>query len=204
VALLPVVRLFGFRPTRPAFDNVIREWIVPTIRAQPGVVDAYVGRHGPDELGPRLVASVWESRTAMESAFGGTDRIGGVQPEGLDGMTDGSVEVLSPDIVYRVAGAAEAPRIIRILRGCAQPGQRERYVEEARAGVFADVAAGHGPSAFYLARGASPEAFVAVSVWSDWRAIELATGGDIRQPMATRRPELIESFDATHFEAIDL
>jgi hypothetical protein len=45
---------------------------------------------------------------------------------------------------------------------------------------------------------------VAVSVWSGWRAIELATGGDVRQPMATRRPELIESFDATHFEAIDL
>jgi hypothetical protein len=45
---------------------------------------------------------------------------------------------------------------------------------------------------------------VAVSVWSGWPAIELATGGDVRQPMATRRPELIESFDATHYEAIDL
>jgi hypothetical protein len=204
VAVVPVVRLFGFRPSRPAFDNVVREWIVPTLRAQSGVLDVYAGRHGPDELGPRLIVSVWESRAAMESVFTGTARLGGVQPERMDGMTEATVEVLSPDVVHHAADAVEAPRIIRILRGCTQPGQRSRYIEQTRAGVLADVAAGHGPSAFYLARGASPEAFVAVSVWSGWPAIELATGGDVRRPMSTRRPELIETFDATHFEAIDL
>ncbi len=203
MAVAPVVRMFGFRPTRPAFDNVIRDWIVPAICGQPGVVDAYAGRHGPDELGPRLVVSIWESRAAMDAAFDGVAGPGGLPPEALDGMTEGSVEVLEPEIAYHADGTLDAPRIIRIFRGCVQPGQRARYVEETRAGVAADVAAGHGPMAFYLARGTSAEAFVAVSVWSTWTTIELATGGDVRQPMATRRPELIEAFDATHFEAID-
>lgn len=203
MAVVPVVRLFGFRPTRPAFDNVIRDWIVPTIRVRPGFIDVYAGRHGPDELGPRLVISVWESQSAMESLFDAA-RPGGVQPERMDGMTDASAEVLSPDVAHHADGVVEAPRIIRILRGNTQPGQLTRYIQEAHAGVLADVAAGHGPSAFYLARGDSPEGFVAISVWTGWRAIELATGGDVRRPMATRRPELIKSFDATHFEAIDL
>ena len=204
MAVAPVVRLFGFRPTRSAFDNVIRDWIAPAIRAQPGVVDAYAGRHGPDELGPRLVLSVWETRAAMEAAFERPLRPGQIQPERLDGMAETSVEVLLPEIVYRADRPAGAPRIIRIFRGCARTGERARYIEETRAGVAADATAGHGPAAFYLAPGASDVAFVAVSVWTDWKAIELATGGDVRRPMATRRPELIESFDATHFEAIDL
>ena len=204
MAVEPVVRLFGFRPTRPAFDNVIRDSIVPAINSQPGVVDAYAGRHGPDELGPRLVLSVWESREAMESALDGSPRPGELQPEGLDGIADGTVEVLSPKVAYRADHVLEPPRIIRIFRGCTRPGKLAQYIEETRAGVAADVAAGQGPAAFFLAEGATAEAFVAVSVWSAWSAIELATGGDIRQPMATRRPELIGSFDATHYEAIDL
>ncbi|MBI3747909.1 MAG: hypothetical protein HY262_03535 [Chloroflexi bacterium] len=204
MAVAPVVRLFGFRPTRPAFDNVIRDWIAPAIRAQPGVVDVYAGRHGPDELGPRLVLSVWQTRAAMESAFEQPKRLGELQPERLDGMAETSVEVLEPAIAYRTDQATGAPGIIRIFRGCTRIGERGRYIEETRAGVAADAAAGHGPAAFYLAPGASEEAFVSVSVWTDWTAIELATGGDVRRPMATRRPELIESFDATHFEAIDL
>ena len=69
--------------------------------------------------------------------------------------------------------------------------------------MIADVAAGHGPIRFYLARDGSSEGFVTVSVWNGWAAIERATGGDIQRPTATRRPELIQSFDATHFEAID-
>lgn len=204
MAVVPVVRLFGFRPTRPAFDNVIRDWIVPTICDRRGVVDAYAGRHGPDELGPRLIVSVWETQAAMESAFRDPDRPGGMQPETLDGITEASVEILVPEIAHHIDEAAEPARIIRILRGCTWPGQRATYIEETRAGVIADVAAGHGPIAFYLAGDATAEGFVAVSVWSGWTSIERATGGDVRRPMATRRPERIESFDATHFEAIDL
>jgi len=111
---------------------------------------------------------------------------------------------LAADVTFRADQPVEPPRIIRILRGTAKPGRLSQYVEETRAGVASDVAAGHGPSAFYLARGEMPEAFVAPSVWTSWAAIEWSTGGDVRRPMATRRPELIASFDATHYEAIDL
>lgn len=204
MAVVPVVRLFGFRPTRPAFDNAIRDLIVPTICAQPGAIDVYAGRHGPDELGPRMVVSVWESRAAMEAAFGGPARPGEPRPEALDGITDASVEVLQTEIAYHADDAREPARIIRILSGCTQPGQLERYIQATRAGVAVDVAEGHGPLAFYLAHGDTPEGFVAVSTWSGWSAIEAATGGDIREPLSTRRPELIETYDATHFEIIDL
>ena len=204
MAVVPVVRLLGFRPIRPAFDNAIRDWIVPGLRSKPGAIDAFAGRQGPEELGPRLVASVWETRDAMESAFDGASQYGELQVDGLDGIADVALDVLATEVAYHADGPVVAPRIIRVLRGCARPGQLARYVEETRAGVAADVAAGHGPVAFYLGRDSTPESFVAVSVWSGWAAIELATGGDVRQPQATRRPELIESFDATHYEAIDL
>ena len=204
LTVAPVVRLFGFIPARPAFDNVIREWIVPAICAQPGAIDAYAGRHGPDELGPRLVVSVWESREAMDCAFDQLGRPGDVQPETMSGIDEGTADVLLPTIAYRDGRALQSPRIIRIFRGRARPGALDQYVEETRTGVEEDVAADHGPAAFYLASGPTAEAFTAVSVWSGWNAIELATGGDTRRPMATRRPELIESFDATHYEAIDL
>jgi hypothetical protein len=204
VAVVPVVRLFGFQPTRPAFDNVIRDSIVPAIRSQPGVIGVYAGRHGPDELGPRLIISVWNSRAAMDAAFGVPSRPIGIQPEERVDIADGTVDVLEPEVAYRAEDAQEPHRIIRILRGCTQTGARAQYVEEARAGVAADVAAGHGPTAFYLAGGEAPEAFVAVSVWNGWPAIAVSTGGDVRRPTATRRPELIAAFDATHYEAIDL
>jgi hypothetical protein len=42
-----------------------------------------------------------------------------------------------------------------------------------------------------------------VSVWESWSALEAATGGDIRRPIATRHPERIERWDAAHFEVID-
>lgn len=204
VAVVPVVRLFGFRPTRPAFDNAVRDWIAPALRSRPGFIDVYAGRHGPDELGPRLVISIWESGEAMDRVFAAPASTDGFHPEQLDGITDVAVDVLLPEVAYRADRPAAPPRIIRVLRGCTQPGQRTRYIEQTRSGVAADVAAGHGPTAFYLAGGDAPEAFVAVSVWTGWPSIEVATGGDVRRPTATRRPELIEAFDATHFEAIDL
>jgi hypothetical protein len=204
VAAAPVVRLFTFRPSRPAFDNVIRDWIVPAIRSRSGLIDVYAGRHGPDELGPRLVVSVWETRAAMDGAFAGSGRANRPAPEGLPGIEDGLVEIVSAAVAFRAREAVEPTRIIRIFRGCTQPGELDRYIEETRSGVTEDVEAGHGPICFYLAAGTAPDGFVAVSAWADWAAIELATGGDIRRPVATRRPELIVSYDATHYEAIDL
>ena len=60
-----VLRLFRFRPVRKGFDGILRDALIPDLFAFPDLVDVYVGRHGPDEMGERLVASVWESRAAM-------------------------------------------------------------------------------------------------------------------------------------------
>jgi hypothetical protein len=183
---------------------MIRDWIVPAICGQPGVIDVYAGRHGPDELGPRLLVSVWETPEAMALAFSPGARREALDPEGLDGIAEGTAEVLSAEIAVRAGTTMDRPRIIRIFLGTAQPGQLDRYVAEARAGLEQDLAAGHGPAAFYLARATAGDAFSAVSVWTAWEAIERATGGDIRRPTATRHPELIASWEATHYEAIDI
>jgi hypothetical protein len=204
VAPSSCLRLFRFHPTRPAFDTMIRDWIVPSICRQPGVIDVYAGRHGPDELGPRLLVSVWETPEAMALAVGPAARRDALDPEGLEGIAEGTTEVLSAEIAVRADTTIDRPRIIRIFRGTAQPGQLDRYIAEARAGLEGDLAAGHGPAAFFLARAAVRDAFSAVSVWTAWESIERATGGDIRRPTATRHPELIASWEATHYEAIDL
>jgi hypothetical protein len=44
---------------------------------------------------------------------------------------------------------------------------------------------------------------VTLSVWESWSAIEAATGGDVRRPMATRHPERIIAWEATHLEIIE-
>jgi len=43
---------------------------------------------------------------------------------------------------------------------------------------------------------------VTISTWATWQAVADATGGDIKQPIATRHPELIVDFVATHFEIL--
>jgi heme-degrading monooxygenase HmoA len=204
VTLAPSVRLFGFQPTRPAFDNVIRDWMAPAIRSQPGVIAVYAGRHGPDELGPRLIVSVWHSAEAMAAAFGTAARHPGLDAEGLDGIAARTVEVFRAEIAVRDDSATDRPRIIRTLRGVTQPGRLGEYIGEVRNGLAQDIAAGHGPAAFYLTRAAATDTFTALSIWTAWEAIEQATGGDIRRPTATRHPELIASWEARHYEAIDL
>jgi hypothetical protein len=44
---------------------------------------------------------------------------------------------------------------------------------------------------------------VTASVWESWAALETATGGDVQRPVATRHPERIARWEATHFEVIN-
>ena len=44
--------------------------MLPDLRGMPGLVDVFLGRRGPDELGPRLNATVWTSREAMVAGVG--------------------------------------------------------------------------------------------------------------------------------------
>ncbi len=194
----PVIRLFRFRAVRPAFDGILRDELIPELSAQVGITDCYSGRQGPDEVGPRLVASVWSSVEAMTAALG--DGLGVFHPEYLDETTDQVLEVLPLEIGERFEVPGPA-RILRTLRGTVRPGELDAYLADVGEGVGIDAASPNGPVALYLAT-ISPQAFITVSAWRQWSDIELATGGDVRRPRATSRPEHLVDWTVDHFEVV--
>lgn len=197
-----VLRLFHFRPVGSAFDPILREVMLPDLRRLPGIVDVFLGRRGPDELGPRLNATVWTSRAAMVAGVGEDFDPPIFHPEYIDETTERVLEILPLAISMPFDGVG-TPRILRTLRGQCRPGERAAYVEEARNGTIADIDAGGGPLALHLGTGPGDDDFLTMSVWESWSVLETATGGDVRRPVATRHPERVERWDASHFEIID-
>jgi quinol monooxygenase YgiN len=199
VANAPVIRILRLRPAGVGFDGVLRA-ALPALRVSAGLLDVAAGRHGPDELGPRIVASVWASTDAMEAALESQPGSAALTapPDAMDAL----VESLALDVAFR-AEPTRMPRVVRAFAGQVRPGTLGAYVDAARAGTLIDDAAGRGPCALYLARLAfDPDRFMTISTWSDWAAIEAATGGDIRRPVATRHPERLVAWEATHFESL--
>jgi len=196
-----VLRLFSFHPVGAAFDSILRDVMLPDLRRMPGLVDVFLGRRGPDELGPRLNATVWTSREAMVAGVGEDFNPPIFHPEYIDETTERVLEILPIAISMPFDGVG-TPRILRTLHGTTQPGERAAYIEEARNGTIADIDAGRGPLALHLAIGPGDDDFVTASVWESWAALEVATGGEVQRPVATRHPERIARWDATHFEVI--
>src|SRR4029079_16465972 len=87
---LRVIRLFSFVAARRGFDAILRDEMIPELRAMPDLVDSYVGRQESD--GPRIVVSVWNSRAAMLAAV--ADTRGVFHPEYLDSATGAVLETL--------------------------------------------------------------------------------------------------------------
>jgi hypothetical protein len=197
-----VVRLFTFRPVRSAFDGILRDVMLPDLRRQSGLLDIHLGRRGPDELGPRLLATVWSSQAEMVAAVGEDPDRPTFHPEFLEETTERRVES-RPLAISMVYEGSEPRRILRTLRGSVRPGQRDTYIDHANQGYLGDIAAGRGPLALHLGTGPGDDDFVTTSVWDTWTKVEAATGGDIRQPMATRHTDLIVAWEATHFEVIE-
>jgi hypothetical protein len=195
-----VIRLFSFRAARPAFDEILRDVMMPDLSVQPGLMDCYSARQGPDEIGPRVVASVWRSRPEMVAALGEQLGSGPFHPEYLDESTDRVLEVVPLEIAERF-DAAEPARILRILRGIVGSGEMAAYVDDVRTGMHIDVASSDGPVSLYLGSSGG-DAFITVSAWRKWTDIELATGGDVHRPRATRRPERLIDWDVSHFEIV--
>jgi hypothetical protein len=197
-----VLRLFTFGAARPAFDEILRDRLVPDLSAQHGVIDCYSGRQGPGEVGPRIVASVWADRAAMVAAVG--DRLGQFHPELLDETVDRMLEVFPIRLASRAATSpAVAPTILRTLRGQVRDGGLDEYLDDVKEGVDADERAGVGPIALYVAE-TGPDAFITMSAWRAWADIEHATGGDIHQPRATRHREHLLEWDVAHFEVVQI
>lgn len=201
MAAAPVIRILRLRPVGVGFDGALRA-ALPALRASVGLLDVAVGRHGPDELGPRIVASVWASTDAIDAAV--RSQPGSAALMAPPDAMDAQVESLALDVAFR-AEPPRMPRVVRAFVGQVRPGTLATYVDAARAGTLVDDAAGRGPCALYLARLTSgPDRFMTISTWSDWAAIEAATGGDIRRPVATRHPERLVAWEATHFESLEV
>ena len=197
----PVIRLFRFRPVRPAFDQIMRGVLIPDLEAQPGLLDVLVARRGPDELGDRIIASVWSSREQMAEVLGElfepTSRF---DPELLGETTDRSLEVVPIEFGVRRPDRPVST-ILRVSHGRVRLGRRPDYIAAAREGTESDIAAGRGPAVLYLST-AGDDRFVTISAWPSWTEVAEATGGDVAQPIATRHPELILDFEAVHFELL--
>jgi hypothetical protein len=194
----PVIRLFTFRPARPAFDEILRNELIPELRSKAGLLDCYSGRQGPDELGQRIVASIWRDRATMAEAV--SETLGVFRPERLEETTDRVLEVMPLRIAETFALDGE-PRILRVLRGRVRPGEMDHYEQDVRHGMALDIAGATGPAALYLAED-PPDGFLTMSVWRDWLDIERATGGDVHRPRATRQPERLVAFEVDHYEMV--
>jgi hypothetical protein len=174
--------------------------MLPDLRKLPGLVDVHVGRHGSNELGDRVVASVWQDRDAMARAMGETLSTSTFHPEHMSETTDQVLEVHELAFGIRFASPSAAT-VLRLFRGSVRPGELETYIEESHAGTIADTEAGRGPNSIYLAP-VGADRFVTLSLWPSWDAIETATGGDVHRPIVTKDPRRIVDMAVVHYEVI--
>ena len=191
-----LLRLFTFRPdvAGDSADARIRQHVLPALKAMPGLRYVYAARTSAAEADQRVVASVWDESAAGHSL----DRLFDFEAD--DHAVDARVELHQLDIDLDFADAG-TPQILRIFRGRTVAGQLDRYVEYARHGTMADALADHGPEALFLAR-IPPDQFITVSAWSAWDRIAASTGGNLRQPIATRHSELLEGGTAAFYEIV--
>jgi hypothetical protein len=189
-----LLRLFTFRPGAPGevTDQFLRQTLLPGLVLQPGVQHAYAGRIVSD-AGGRTVLTLWNERPAEDL----------VRPFDFEegrAVLDPVVEVIEASVALVFQPPAEA-QIMRIFRGRARTGQAALYLDAVRDGTLKDVEAGRGPAALAIGM-IDGERFVTASVWASWQRIEDATGGNIRQPIATRHGELLVDSTAEHLEIV--
>jgi heme-degrading monooxygenase HmoA len=195
-----IIRLFRCRPLRIEFDGILRDTMIPDLLRLPGVVDVHVGRHGPDSIGERLVASIWESEAAMVAAMGSDVEASRFHPEHLEETTDRSVEVHPLAIAVRVDRPDDG-HVMRLVRGRVRAAELDAYVDDARAGTLRDASTQQGPCALYLAA-LPPDRFVTLSVWTEWASIEASTGAGTQAPGVTRHAERLVELEVAHYEVV--
>ena len=169
-----VLRLLAFAPEADGgvIDAELRR-AAATLAERPATAVHVARRHG--NTPERFVVSVWPSVATR-------------------------VEVLPLAVDLAFGDSADA-LVLRVYRGRIRPGELEAYIDDARAGTLADDAAGRGPLALHLAVD-EPDRFVTVSAWTAWDRIEAATGGNIRNPVATRHPERLLDGTVRHYEVL--
>jgi hypothetical protein len=192
------LRVVSFAPSQDeaAVDAGLRDLCVPALLDEPTVVDAWVGRRGSRADPQRVLASTWSAPpNDPEPALL-------VAVEASTGARLAIVDARTLDLgVHARFDRTEPARILRVFRGRVRPGELDAYVGDARSGMLADAMVNDGLVAFAL--GADPpDAFVTVSAWTGWPAIEQATGGNTRQPIATRNSVRLIDFQVAHYETL--
>ena len=194
------LRVVTFEPDghESAVDAALRQACLPALLEMDAVVDAWIGRHGSRDHRTRLIASTWAASPGGEPP----DRsiVTSLRTGAEDAITIDREQTLDLAVHERFE-RPEPARILRLFRGSVRAGELDGYVAEARAGVLADAMVNEGLVAFALGSD-PPDAFVTVSVWTGWSAIEEATGGNTRQPIATRNSVRLTGFDVVHFEVL--
>ena len=191
------LRLLHCRSSGPAFDERLRTTIAPGLGALPGVERVWAARQGPDGDGSRLIVSTWGSSEAMRRSLdeGGAE----THPE-IDLGTE--IEVEAHPILRAILdrGPSEGG-ILRLARGVLRDARLAGYADRVIDGLEADRQAGHGPNALVLAQAGARD-FVTMTVWLEWRHLEMATGASIHDPIRTKRSEELISFVAEHYELL--
>ena len=194
------LRVVSFQPgtSESAFDAGLRETVVPQLADGHGVVDVWVGRRGSRDDRTRVIASTW--LVDPEAEPGGPPDVAALRGLGEDVvLIDRSDQV--PVAVHARFERAEPTRVLRVFHGQVRAGELDAYIEVARTGMLADSVAYDGLIAFALGA-RPPDAFITVSLWTGWPAIEAATGGNTRKPFMTRNAQLLEAFTVAHYEVL--
>jgi hypothetical protein len=195
-----VVRLLTFRPAGDdaVVDAALRSLAFGVLGRMP-VSAVFAGRRH-EGAGERVVVSLWESLETLVDSLGPLSAHNAAEAERFDQMAEIRVEVLPLAVAVEFERDPHAT-VLRIFRGRTHPGELDAYVEDVRAGTLADMAAEQGPHALFLGID-PPQGFLTVSVWADWGRIQAATGGNIRNPIATRHAHRLLDGTANHYELL--
>jgi hypothetical protein len=195
------LRLAIFRPEAAGaeVDAVLRDDVLPELCRMPGIADVYAGRVGEDHT-DRVVASVWlgSTLTLPDSRLEERLLVDVLPATAAGGAL--ATESLPLDVAARF-DRHEPPGILRIFRGTVKDEDLDAYIADAQGGMLQDAEVNAGLIAFYLGR-TGPASFLTVSAWTAWDAIERATGGNVRDPFATRNSSRLSTFSIRHFEIV--
>jgi hypothetical protein len=198
VPIARFLRIVSFAPdgNESAVDAALREMCVPALLADRDVLDAWVGRQGSRDDRRRVIASTWTA-TPSSGERQLLDSIASAVGIAIRIESERSLELA----VHARFERPEPARILRVFHGRVQTGELDGYVADARSGMLADAMVNDGLVAFALGSD-PPDGFVTVSAWTGWSAIEEATGGNTRQPIATRNSVRLTGFEVVHFETL--
>jgi len=213
------LRVVTFHPVGPEtlVDAALRETCLPALLGSDGIIDAWAGRKGSRSDPRRVLVTTWVDAPSASTASAPGVRAEAAnahddQPDPPDLATLRAISAAGTSLTIDAALAVELAvhlrfdrpepaRILRVFHGTVRPGELDAYVADARTGTMADAVVNDGLVAFALGPAAA-DAFVTVSAWTGWPAIEEATGGNTRVPIATRNAIRLTGFEVSHFELL--